>query len=130
MSPQQQTASSSKVQEFKAYIKNAHIVLEKVGKVSEQMEHARKKFNEKYTNLLEGLLPNYQLKSISQYTDNPENLWFMNQKENGILEAIHSLKKHQQRNALLIANELIKEEIRELDGFSEIIKHKDEYERF
>ena len=86
MSPQQQTASSSKVQEFKAYIKNAHIVLEKVGKVSEQMEHARKKFNEKYTNLLEGLLPNYQLKSISQYTDNPENLWFMNQKENGILE--------------------------------------------
>lgn len=43
-------------------------------------------------------------------------------------DSFKSLRNLSDRNALHIANELIKEELREIENFSDIMKHKEEYE--
>ena len=125
---EQQMTNTSKLQEFKNYLKNAQTVIEKVAKVSEQMAEARRKFNEKYNNTLETFLPDLESKCVSEFTENKENLWFVNARDNGIYDSVKSMKSLQDRNALHIANELIKEELREFENFNDIIKHKEEYD--
>lgn len=62
------------------------MILEKVGKVADMLTETRRRFFEKYENLLGNILFNYEEMCIGQYSDNKDDLWFLNCKVNGIGE--------------------------------------------
>lgn len=80
------------------------MILEKVAKVSDQMAESRRKFNERYNNLLSSFLPELEDKVLGSMTEHRENLWFVNSKNNGITDSLKSMKAFEDRNALHIAN--------------------------
>lgn len=102
------------------------MILEKVSKVTDLLTETRKKFYEKYENLLGSILFSYEEKCIGQYSDNKESLWFLNSKMNGVGESEEQFFKVCKNNSLCILNELIKEQLREIENFNEILKSKDE----
>ena len=88
-----------------------------MAKVAETMTEDRRRFNDKYDILLMNILPNYEEQCIKEYTENPEKLWFMNIKINGLAESEINMSKAAVRNHTLIVNELIREELREILSF-------------
>ena len=88
-----------------------------MAKVAETMAEDRRRFNDKYDILLTNILPNYEEQCIKEYTENPEKLWFMNIKTNGLAESEINMSKAAVRNHTLIVNELIREELREILSF-------------
>lgn len=57
-----------------------------MAKVSDVMAESRKRFNDRYEHLLTNILPGYEEKCTTEYTDDQQNLFFFNSKTNGLAE--------------------------------------------
>ena len=109
-------------------MKHSFAILEKMAKVAETVAEDRRKFNDKYDILLTNILPNYEEQCVKEYSESTDKLCFMNIKVNGLAEAELNMSKAALRNHTLIVSEFIREELREILSFQEILDRREEYE--
>ena len=83
------------------------------------MYESRNKYVERYEGLFRCFLFDYQQKCMDEYTEprDKDKLFFLNQNENGVKELKNSLIEACSDSSMSMANELIKQELREVINF-------------